>query len=456
VKLRGLRWWIVALLFGASVLNYVDRNSLSLLAPTIQQQLGFDDQAYARIQNAFQIAYTVALLASGFMVDRFGARFSLALFVAWWSLASFLTGFANSVFMLGACWFMLGLGEAGNWTASPKAAQEWFPARERGLAMGIYTAGTPLGMTLAPILVVGLAGASGWPTVFWTMGILGILWVIPWSWLYRPIKTHPLLGESERNWIQSDATGATSIPTKTAAWTWLEALGRKEVWFLLLGRMFSDPVWFFYLNWVSQIPREPARVNAGAGEDHLGDVSRGGHRQPRRRLVCGPVNPARFWCRTRATFHHAGVCGSHAAVAVRYRRADDGNGADAGLSNRVRASRLAREHQRPGGGRGPRAVSWKSIWPSCGWQFGGRDCDERTGGKYFETRFLQSMVRHRGVSAHRCLAVPLAFAAKENRRRQRLRPTTQNMKTPCQMLQTVAVITATCGVLSNSPMKGNL
>lgn len=249
MKLAGLRWWIVALLFGAAVLNYVDRNSLSLLAPTIQRQLGFDDQAYARIQNSFQIAYTVALLASGCMVDKFGARFSLALFVAWWSLASFLTGFANSVFMLGACWFMLGLGEAGNWTASPKAAQEWFPARERGLAMGIYTAGTPLGMTLAPIFVVGLAGVSGWRTVFWATGILGILWVIPWSWLYRPLKRHPLLGESERAWIQSDTAGANSTLANAPAWTWLETLNRNEVWFLLLGRMFSDPVWFFYLNW---------------------------------------------------------------------------------------------------------------------------------------------------------------------------------------------------------------
>ena len=249
MKINGLRWWIVALLFGASVLNYVDRNSLSLLAPTIQQQLGFDDQAYARIQNAFQIAYTVALLLSGFMVDKFGARFSLALFVAWWSLASFLTGWANSVFMLGLCWFMLGLGEAGNWTASPKAASEWFPARERGFAMGIYTAGTPLGMTLAPIFVVGLAGVSGWRPVFWTMGILGILWVIPWTWLYRPIKTNPLITDGERNWIQSDFSGSNSASGKIVAWTWMEALGRKEVWFLLLGRMFSDPVWFFYLNW---------------------------------------------------------------------------------------------------------------------------------------------------------------------------------------------------------------
>ena len=249
MKLRGLRWWIVVLLFGASVLNYVDRNSLSLLAPTIQNQLGFDDQAYARIQNAFQIAYTVALLASGFMVDKFGARFSLALFVAWWSLASFLTGWANSVFMLGLCWFMLGLGEAGNWTASPKAVQAWFPARERGFAMGIYTAGTPLGMTLAPFFVVGLAGVSGWRMVFWVTGILGILWVIPWFWLYRPIKTHPMLGDQERSWIQPDPANVNAPAAGILAWTWMESLGRKEVWFLRLGRMLSDPVWFFYLNW---------------------------------------------------------------------------------------------------------------------------------------------------------------------------------------------------------------
>ena len=249
MKLSGLRWWIVALLFGASVLNYVDRNSLALLAPTIQSQLGFDDQAYARIQNAFLVAYTVALLASGFMVDRFGARLSLALFVGWWSLASFLTGWANSVFSLGLFWLMLGLGEAGNWTAAPKAAQEWFPARERGLAMGIYTAGTPLGMTLAPIFVVGLAGMFSWRAVFWTTGLLGLLWMIPWVWLYRPVKTHPLLAEKERRWILSDSTGSNSTNTVTAHWTWLQALGRKEVWFLLLGRMISDPVWFFYLIW---------------------------------------------------------------------------------------------------------------------------------------------------------------------------------------------------------------
>ncbi len=145
MKLPGIRWWIVSLLFLAALLNYVDKNTLSLLAPTIQSDLGFNDQAYANIQNAFQIAYTIALLASGPIVDKLGPRISLALFVGWWSLANVLTAAARSVAALATFRFLLGFGEAGNWTASPKAVSEWFPAKERGFAIGIYTAGTPLG-----------------------------------------------------------------------------------------------------------------------------------------------------------------------------------------------------------------------------------------------------------------------------------------------------------------------
>jgi ACS family hexuronate transporter-like MFS transporter len=191
LKLPGLRWWIVSLLFLAAVLNYVDKNTLSLLAPTIQKDLGFDDQAYANIQNAFQIAYTIALLASGVMVDKLGPRLSLGLFVAWWSVANVLTAWARSVTSLGIFRFLLGLGEAGNWTASPKAVAEWFPTKERGFAIGVYTAGTPIGMTLAPIFIIGLAGAFGWRSVFVVTGLLGLLWLVPWLVLYRSTKTHP-------------------------------------------------------------------------------------------------------------------------------------------------------------------------------------------------------------------------------------------------------------------------
>jgi len=234
MKSTGQRWWIVALLFLAAVLNYVDKNSLALLAPTIQQDLGLSDQDYANIQNAFQIAYTAALLASGVIVDKLGARISLALFVGWWSVANVLTAFARSASSLGAFRLLLGLGEAGNWTASPKTVAAWFPARERGLAIGIYSAGTPLGMTLAPIFVISLQQAFGWQSAFVVTGILGLAWLVPWLLLSRrePTDSPPV----------AEAAAAPS-------WTWLQSFARWEVWCLLFGRMLSDPVWFFYQNW---------------------------------------------------------------------------------------------------------------------------------------------------------------------------------------------------------------
>lgn len=232
----------------AAVLNYVDKNTLSLLAPTIQRDLGFSDQHYANIQNAFQMAYLGATLASGVMVDRLGPRLSLALFMGWWSFANVFTSLARSAWSLGSFRFLLGLGEAGNWTASPKTVSEWFPAKERGLAIGIYTAGTPVGMTLAPLLVIGLAGAFGWRSAFVATGSLGLVWLVPWVWLNRAVKTHPLLTNGERQWITSDNAGEVRAGGERG-WTWLQAFGRVEVWCLLVGRMFSDPVWFFYQNW---------------------------------------------------------------------------------------------------------------------------------------------------------------------------------------------------------------
>ena len=130
-KVRGLRWWIVGLLFGAAVLNYVDRQTLSALAPTIQRDLRMDDRAYANIVNLVLVAYTIAYLVSGRLVDRLGTRVGMAIFVSWWSVATILTAAAQGVQSLGAYRFVLGLGEAGVWAAASKAVSEWCPARER-------------------------------------------------------------------------------------------------------------------------------------------------------------------------------------------------------------------------------------------------------------------------------------------------------------------------------------
>lgn len=248
-----LRWWIVSLVFFASVLNYVDRQALSILAPTIQKELGLSNEDYASVLNAFLVAYTVALILSGKIVDRFGVRFSLALFVGWWSIANILTGFARSAASLGVCRFLLGLGEAGNWTAAPKAVSEWFPARERGLAIGIYTLGATVGATLAPILIVGLASWYSWQAAFIVTGSAGLVWLIPWLWLYRRPAEHPRLSPAERALIESDAPSVSPTPVPQAAWgAWHRVLLRREVLLLIFARMLTDPVWYFFQFWFAK------------------------------------------------------------------------------------------------------------------------------------------------------------------------------------------------------------
>ncbi|OYU44286.1 MAG: MFS transporter, partial [Burkholderiales bacterium PBB4] len=149
----GLRWWIISLIFGAAVLNYVDRQTLSALAPTIQKDLGMDDRDYANVVNIFLIAYTLAYLISGRITDRLGTRAGMVLFVAWWSVANMITAAAQGMRSMSFCRFTLGLGEAGVWPAASKAVSEWFPARQRALAIGFYSMGATIGATVAPYVV---------------------------------------------------------------------------------------------------------------------------------------------------------------------------------------------------------------------------------------------------------------------------------------------------------------
>ncbi len=244
-----LRWSIAAMLFFASILNYIDRQTLSILAPTIQSELKLTNEDYAVVVNLFLGAYLVATLLSGRIVDRLGVRLSLALFVGWWSVANILTGFARSFGSLGACRFLLGLGEAGNWTAAPKAVSEWFPARERGIAIGLYTLGATLGATIAPLLIVGIASRFGWQMAFVITGVAGLVWLIPWLWLYRRPAEHPRLAPEELALIRS---GAAAVADPGPPEPWRAVLGRREVWLLMFTRLLTDPVWYFYQFWFAK------------------------------------------------------------------------------------------------------------------------------------------------------------------------------------------------------------
>ena len=266
MKLPGLRWWIVALLFGAAVLNYVDRQTLSALAPTIQSDLAMDDREYANVVNIFLVAYTIAYLVSGRIADKMGTRASMVLFVAWWSVANMLTAAARGVTSLGAYRFLLGLGEAGVWPAASKAVSEWFPAKERALAIGFYTMGATIGATVAPYLVIPLAThayhetmpvisnwlgqGTGWRLAFILTGFVGLLWMIPWLWFYRKPRENKLITAGELKLIEESA--AKENPADSAAenaWSWKQVFLFRGTWLLLLGRLITDPVWYFYQFW---------------------------------------------------------------------------------------------------------------------------------------------------------------------------------------------------------------
>ena len=266
MKIKGLRWWIVALLFGAAVLNYVDRQTLSALAPTIQSDLAMDDREYANVVNIFLVAYTIAYLVSGRIADKIGTRASMVLFVAWWSVANMLTAAARGVTSLGAYRFALGLGEAGVWPAASKAVSEWFPAKERALAIGLYTMGATIGATVAPYLVIPLAThayhetmpavanflgqGTGWRLAFILTGAVGLLWLIPWLWFYRKPAENKLITDGERKLIEDSAAAENPADADAAnAWSWKQILLFRGTWLLLLGRLITDPVWYFYQFW---------------------------------------------------------------------------------------------------------------------------------------------------------------------------------------------------------------
>lgn len=251
MRIPYLRWLIALALGMAAVLNYIDRNVLGLLAPTIQRDLGISDEQYATVINFFLGAYTVSYLVSGRIVDKLGVRLSLALFIAWWSVSNALTGFAQSLRSLCVFRLMLGLGEAGCWTASPKAVSEWFPASERGIAIGLYSVGGAVGATLAPILVGIVATRYGWRWVFAVTPVLAALWLVYWLWLYKKPMEHPRLTAKERAYLAENLElPAAPATAASEGASWLLVLRRPEVYRLLIARLLTDPVWYFYQFWM--------------------------------------------------------------------------------------------------------------------------------------------------------------------------------------------------------------
>ena len=247
--IKHLRWWIVWTLFCSTVINYIDRQTLSNLAPVITKEFHMTNADYSYIVSAFQAAYAIMWLVGGVILDLIGTRVGLALAMVFWCMASMLPAFANSVRTFALSRFLLGIGEGFNWPGASKTVAEWFPAKERGLAVGIFDSGSSVGGALAAIIVPWLAIVFGWRFAFLIAGSLGFLWLGLWLFIYRPMESHPRLSAEERQVIEVGRDTAPVSSRKGVA-RYLHLLTQSNVWGIVLGRSLTDPIWWFYIFWV--------------------------------------------------------------------------------------------------------------------------------------------------------------------------------------------------------------
>ena len=248
------RWIIGGLLFASTVINYIDRQTLSVLGPHLKTEFHWSNQDFALIVIAFRVAYAVMQTVAGRFVDRLGTRKGLSFSVAWYSCAAMLTSLASGLGSFCAFRFLLGAGEAANWPAATKAVGEWFPRRERGLAVALFDSGSSIGAAIAPALVLFLIGHFGsWRWAFVITGCLGFLWLVAWRRFYHPPETHPYVSEAERRMILDDraAEEATEGAPETNALppSYRQLLSLRQTWGTIASRALTDPVWFMIADW---------------------------------------------------------------------------------------------------------------------------------------------------------------------------------------------------------------
>jgi ACS family hexuronate transporter-like MFS transporter len=245
--IKALRWWIGGLLFASTVINYIDRQTLSVLAPYLKADYQWTNEDFALIVISFRVAYAVGQTLAGRIMDRIGTRRGLTLTVIWYSIASMLTSLATGLRSFCFFRFLLGAGESANWPAATKAVAEWFPKKERGLAVALFDSGSSIGGAIAPFLVLWLyAHFGGWRPAFILVGVLGFLWLIAWRLIYHPPEQHPRLGAAEREMLLKEKDSEAADATKTS---WLELLHLPQTWGVIFARSLTDPVWFFITDW---------------------------------------------------------------------------------------------------------------------------------------------------------------------------------------------------------------
>ncbi|OIQ38434.1 MAG: MFS transporter [Bacteroidetes bacterium MedPE-SWsnd-G1] len=251
-KIKGLRWWVITLIFIATVINYIDRTAFALLWPEMGEDLGMDKSDYAIMLNVFMACYALGKFASGKLYDKIGTRLGFTVSIIVWSLASAFHAFARGIISLSIFRGLLGIGEAGNWPGAVKSNGEWFPVKERAIAQGIFNAGASIGNVIAPFVIVFLYTQFGWKTTYIILGAVGLLWVIPWLFLNKSTpEKHPWVTEEERNLILSSRIDKNTEPTEKAkSLSVAKIVSYKQSWGVLMCRFFIEPIWWFFAGWM--------------------------------------------------------------------------------------------------------------------------------------------------------------------------------------------------------------
>jgi ACS family hexuronate transporter-like MFS transporter len=252
----NLRWWIGGLLFASTVINYIDRQTLSVLAPHLKREFSWNNSDWALIVISFRVAYALMQTVAGRFLDWFGSRRGLLLAVSWYSIAAAITSLAVGIKSFMCFRFLLGTGEAANWPGATKTVSEWFPKSERGWAVALFDSGSAVGGAIAPFLVFWIYRAFGsWRPAFLFTSLLGLVWVLVWKVFYQPPETHPNLGPKERAMILEGRQEEQRVEAHALAGdearpaSLRQLLGLKETWGIVLGKALTDPVWFFITDW---------------------------------------------------------------------------------------------------------------------------------------------------------------------------------------------------------------
>ena len=250
MKVKGLRWWIIGLVCLATIINYIDRSALAIMWPDISKDLEMDKSDYALILNIFLVAYAIGQSVSGKMFDKIGTKAGFVISITIWGLATALHAFAKGVLSFSFFRVLLGLGEAGNWPGAVKSNAEWFPAKERALAQGIFNSGAAMGSIIAPPLIAIVWAAIGWEMTFVILGMLGILWVIPWVMINKSLpNSHPWITEEEKQHILAGIKEQQKDTDKPGL-SMAKILAHKESWAVLISRFFIEPIWWLFVGWM--------------------------------------------------------------------------------------------------------------------------------------------------------------------------------------------------------------